>query len=475
MEAGARYDEEIDTARRLTASAMAPGSLQRAAEIAAWLDEQRRRAGWTVSAVPFAKMSDWSFDPSTGNLGHRSGRFFSIEGLHVDARSDSPAGWSQPIINQPEVGILGIVVKQIDGILQCLMQSKVEPGNVNGYQLSPTVQATRSNYTRAHGGAEVPFLRVFTEPGHARVLVDVLQSEHGNRFYRKRNRNMVVQVPDDADLPSLPQFRWLTVGALLHLLRTDDAVNMDARTVVSCMPFVAPADDDPGQTALGLSLDERCATVHRISEIVSWLNSHKVRHEVPVDRVPLGTIAGWQRTDDEISHETGRYFRVRGFDVSAASREVSHWTQPLVEHCGEGVVAVLIKHIGGVPHLLMQARFEPGHIDVAEIAPTLQCQPMDYDGLPPQQRPAFLDYVSAATPGRVLVDTVQSEEGGRFYQARNRHLAIEVDESFPADEPAGFCWMTMGQLTALVRHSYYLNIEARSLLAALHGVWIGQR
>ena len=32
------------------------------------------------------------------------------------------------------------------------MQAKVEPGNINSIQLSPTLQATRSNYTKAHGG-----------------------------------------------------------------------------------------------------------------------------------------------------------------------------------------------------------------------------------------------------------------------------------------------------------------------------------
>ena len=33
-----------------------------------------------------------------------------------------------------------------------LLQSKIEPGNINGVQLSPTVQATKSNYLRKHGG-----------------------------------------------------------------------------------------------------------------------------------------------------------------------------------------------------------------------------------------------------------------------------------------------------------------------------------
>ena len=42
-----------------------------------------------------------------------------------------------------------------------LLQAKAEPGNINKIQISPTVQATKSNYTRVHGGKEIPYLRYF--------------------------------------------------------------------------------------------------------------------------------------------------------------------------------------------------------------------------------------------------------------------------------------------------------------------------
>ena len=32
------------------------------------------------------------------------------------------------------------------------MQFKAEPGNINNYQLSPTVQSTKSNFTKKHKG-----------------------------------------------------------------------------------------------------------------------------------------------------------------------------------------------------------------------------------------------------------------------------------------------------------------------------------
>ncbi|MFH4268324.1 NDP-hexose 2,3-dehydratase family protein, partial [Acinetobacter baumannii] len=83
---------------------------------------------------------------------------------------------------------------------------KVEPGNCNGLQLSPTVQATRSNYTRVHQGRAVPYLEYFVDARKHRVIADVRQSEQGSWFFQKRNRNMIVDV-GDADVEVLEDFR----------------------------------------------------------------------------------------------------------------------------------------------------------------------------------------------------------------------------------------------------------------------------
>lgn len=66
---------------------------------------------------------------------------------------------------------------------------------------------------------------------------------------------------------------------------------------------------------------------------------------------------------------------------------------------------------------------------------------------------------------------MQSEEGGRFHHAGNRYVLMEVGGEFPVDVPGDFLWVTVGQLSALLRHSNYLNIEARTLLSGLRAAW----
>jgi len=156
-----------------------------------WIEERRNSVYVNVTLVPFHKLEKWGFHPETGNLQHESGKFFSIEGIEVKTNWGPVSTWSQPIINQPEIGFLGIITKKINGILHFLMQAKIEPGNINCVQLSPTLQATKSNYSRVHKGKLPLYLEYFNGEKKVTLLMDQLQSEQGSRFLKKRNRNVI--------------------------------------------------------------------------------------------------------------------------------------------------------------------------------------------------------------------------------------------------------------------------------------------
>ncbi|MDG1476463.1 MAG: NDP-hexose 2,3-dehydratase family protein, partial [Vicingaceae bacterium] len=145
-----------------------------------WLEEKKASVKHKITPIPFSEMENWGFNDDTGNLEHDSGKFFSIEGINVKTNWGNVPEWSQPIINQPEIGFLGIITKKIDGVLSFLMQAKIEPGNINAVQLSPTLQATKSNYTQVHKGNPPLYLEYFLEEREdVTILLDQLQSEQG--------------------------------------------------------------------------------------------------------------------------------------------------------------------------------------------------------------------------------------------------------------------------------------------------------
>ncbi|MCX4851945.1 NDP-hexose 2,3-dehydratase family protein [Streptomyces sp. NPDC051658] len=451
-----RYDA-VPAARIARSAAIAQGAHLDLGQFHRWFAWRRAAHPFRVGTIPFAELEGWYIEEGTGNIRHHSGRFFSVEGLRVTVDS-GPGGWHQPIIRQPEIGILGILVKEFDGVLHCLMQAKMEPGNPNLLQLSPTVQATRSNYTKVHGGADVKYLEYFTRPGRATVLADVLQSEHGSWFHGKHNRNMIVETTDD--VPLYDDFCWLTFGQIAQLLRLDNLVNMDARTVLSCAPMT---DAEAGTSAL-----------HSDAELAFWLTESRSRHDVRTDRVPLAGLPGWERDARTIHQVHGRYFDVVAASVEAGSREVAHWTQPLFRPRGEGIAAMLTRRIDGVPHLLAHARREGGLRETVELSPTVMCTPDNYAGLAAHDRPPFLDLALRADPSRIRYEALHSEEGGRFLDAVSRYLLIDADErQAPLEEPTGYRWVTPGQLSRFIQHGHCVNVQARTLAACLAAAELG--
>ncbi|MFC7892599.1 NDP-hexose 2,3-dehydratase family protein [Streptomyces sp. NPDC057381] len=420
------------------------------AGIRSWLDEAGERLRIRAERVPLDALADWETDEDSGAVRHRSGRFFSVEGLDVRLPRHPVSHWQQPIIRQPETGVLGILVKRFGGVPHCLMQLKPEPGNWGGLQISPTVQATRSNYTGVHGGTRVPYLDHFLNAAaRHRVVTDVHQSEHGSWFLRKRNRNMVVEVTEDVE--AVPGFRWLPLAGLRQLLHVDDLVNMDTRSVLSCLPRRATGG----------------TPAHPTADVLAWIERGRDDSGMTVERRPLGRLAGWRRDAGRITHESGRFFDVIGVRVEAAGREVGRWDQPMIAPHGVGVVAFLTARVDGVPHVLTQLRAEPGCADRAELAPTVQCTPGNYDALPAAARPAFLDDVLDADPRCIRFDTVLSDEGGRFHHSRSRHLVVELDEGAERPRRPGYRWLTLDQLHGLLRHGGRVNMQTRSLLACL--------
>ncbi|MBU6533278.1 NDP-hexose 2,3-dehydratase family protein [Streptomyces mayonensis] len=466
-------DERLS--RRLSRSAALTDGVTALSDYHRWFAACARRSATEVEPVPLDELAGWRREPGTGNLVHDSGLFFSVEGITVERPGAAVPRWSQPVINQPETGILGLLMTEFDGVAHFLMQAKTEPGNHNGLQLSPTVQATRSNYTGAHRGRPVPYVEYFRDASRHTVVADVRQSEQGAWFYRKRNRNMIVEVGEPVEVRE--GFCWLTLGQIHRLLALDDMVNMDSRTVLSCLPLTGAGLEDaapPAADAFRTALLRSCGSgadegVHSVGEILHWINEARSTTELRVRPTPLNQITGWHTTGGRISHDSGLFFDVMGVRVRARGREVDQWTQPLVAAGRTGVIAFLTRPIDGVLHVLMRAKAEPGHNDVVELAPTVQCTPQNYAALPAAARPALLDEVLDADPRRIRFDTTLSEEGGRFYHTRNRYLVVEADDSVPDDHP-DFRWVTLRQLTDLLRHSYYLNVEARTLVTCLRSL-----
>lgn len=445
-------------------------------EIKKWLKQQNEQVTVNVNKIDFADLKHWSL--AKDSIRHSSGKFFSIDGINIKTNWGAVPEWDQPIINQPEIGYLGIICKEFDGVLHFLMQAKIEPGNVNFVQLSPTLQATRSNYTQVHQGKKPMYLEYFQNATDKQILLDQLQSEQGGRFLKKRNRNIMIKI--DEDIEVYDNFIWLTLGQLKELIQQNNLVNMDTRTVISGIPFgsfnseVADFFNFLGHTKntdyiqqafLKSALSEN-VSLNSLENIINFLTRLKSQFDLDVVRKPLANLENWIVDKKEIYHSANKFFKVIAVDVEIGNREVVRWSQPMVEPAQEGLCAFVCKEIKGVLHFAVQAKLECGNFDVLEFAPTVQCLTGNYKQTKAGALP-FLDYVLHAKKEQIVFDALQSEEGGRFYREQNRNLIVLAGDEMSIELPSNYIWMTLNQLYTFLKFNNFLNIQARSLISAI--------
>lgn len=436
----------------------------------AFLKEREQSASYDVARVPLASLPNWHLGE---RLARADGKFFTVEGLSLTTDFGPVPQWTQPIIVQSEIGILGILAKRFDGVLHFLMQAKMEPGNTTFVQYAATVQATQSNYKRVHGGRATPYLEYFLEGTRARILFDQLLSEHGFWYLFKRNRNMIVEVPEDEDVPVHEDFTWLTLGQIRRQLTQGNGVNMNARTVLSGISYGTATGQDPlpaGEPrdpfhAQLLASHRTPRPAGEMNRALTWLFDQKATYTLDAKRTSLHAMGPeWICDDDSIRHRDGRIFEIIGMSVKATSREVGTWFQPMLQPTPGNTVALICQRQDGILKFLIQAQVQPGLTDRLELAPTVQFSPGYHRS--PADFPPLTQYLDAPADW-VRLDAIQSEDGGRFAAADTRHLVVEVPEDHRVEAPENYRWMTLGLLGDLIHVGYHVNVEARSLAACL--------
>lgn len=445
------------------------GNINKTTDLLDWINKLNKDTYVNINECNINNGTMWFYDDYNGEILNRKRSFFSINGMRYFVNGDFKG--EQPIIIQPEIGYLGIICKEINGVLNFLMQAKIEPGNVNCVQISPTIQATKSNFTRAHGGKLPAYFDYFENSSKYNVLYDQIQSEQAGRFYKKRNRNMLMVIEEDIEV--LPNFAWMTLGQIKYLMKIDNLVNMDTRTVLSGLPYVTR-----NYTAENISEYEKFfndKTLHAsifktmpadtIPILFHKINDYKMFQDVVVTKVPLNQLVDWKIDDYGIVCKKNADFMVRYYDIEISGREVRNWMQPLFKAIGMATFGLITKRENGIRKFLVKIKPEIGSFDRVEIGPSVQWEPTHYIYDDNEVDTIFRKAIE--TSKGVLNNVILSEEGGRFYHEQNHNYIIEIKPEELIDLPNEYIWTDYSALNYLIQFNNCLNIQLRNLIALL--------
>ena len=435
-------------------------------EILEWIRKRNTDVKVRISKIPFEDSGYWYYDENENGIINKDKAFFQIKGL---IKKSDVIEEAQPIIIQNEIGYLGIIAKEIDGVIYFLMQAKIEPGNVNKIQISPTIQATKSNFMQSHGGKVPAYLEYFSFKKDYHIIVDQIQSEHSSFFLGKRNRNIIILIDDDIEV--LESHKWMTLGQIKQLMSYDNLVNMDTRTVLACIPFALRNYTCEELRDLKSLFTEESFfnsiflgdSGSSINKIYQYINEIKMHDKSTIDIVDLYSLPGWKMVNNEFVNPNGE-FKVIYCDIEIAGREVNQWKQPLFETIGESLFGLIFCIENGVMKFLIQTVSEVGCFDKVEIGPSVQLRPNDKRN---KNAVTILFNKKIQSGEGVLFSGLFSEEGGRFYHAQNRNVVIKIEKDEIPILPQGFFWADFHTLNILVQFNNCLNIQLRNLLSIL--------
>lgn len=206
-------------------------------KIKKWYKNIIKKSKVKVIKINLTECNDWEI--SNKNIKHKTNKFFKVEGIRVvkSYNREVSSGWDQPILTEPNFkgGILGLIRKEINGNPHYLINAKFEPGNYKLIQLSPTLQSTFSNISRAHKGSETRLLKFFLNPNknNCKIIFKQWFSEEGGRLKNKRNLGMLINHQSNKKIIIDEDYIWVTLRQIKELILENAIVNPHLRSLVS--------------------------------------------------------------------------------------------------------------------------------------------------------------------------------------------------------------------------------------------------
>jgi dTDP-4-dehydro-6-deoxy-alpha-D-glucopyranose 2,3-dehydratase len=410
-----------------------------------WFDKQKKTNIIKVKIIDITKIKNWTHNQDS--IFHNSKRFFKIIGVKVKTNFYKK-NWDQPIILQKEVGILGILKNSKND--KYLLQAKVEPGNKNKIQFSPTVQATKSNYSQVHGGKKVPYLNYFKNLNKNFLYK---QSEQGFRYFNKFNSNILMNIKSNISLKQ--GFIWVSLPELCRMAKRKNLLNMDTLSVISSN-ILHNITDNP---------------LHKFYTIKKWIKNKDKTYFLKTLIVPLSKLKDWNYNGKAITHKNRKHFSIIGAEIKTNKREVDEWCQPILKGKNLAISGFLVKKFNKTNHYLCRYILKPG-LKKSVLSCTVNSSDLKSykkdNNLTSFQKKIITNYfLNNDLKENKIYDNIMSDEGGRFFHCQIRYIGFLLKNNSQIILPSNYIWVSHNQMINLIKDKK-VDIEARLLFGSIN-------
>jgi len=401
-----------------------------------WIKKKKKELFFKCNFVALKNIKNWKI--TNNSIYHERKKFFSIKPFFFSSNIKELNNTYIPLIVQREVGILGIIKRKIKDNDEYLLQAKIEPGNINKIQLSPTVQATKSNYTQVHGGKPTNYINFFLKKKF-KILSKFKLAEQGTRYLTKKNYNYLID-SGNYKIKIKDNYKWIKKNELVQLSKRNNFLNMDTLSIISC--------------SIKKIIEKK--TILTFREIIDKYSRFNKKYFIERKIISFKDLKKWTIHKYRIFDNQFKYFSIIGLKIITNCREISSWCQPIIKDHLKTFNGILICEKFGTMHYLLKVTLEPGFTK-ARFTSTVLIK--NFDKIKKNNNERYFHFFKKRKG--IVLNKKSSDEGGRFYK-NEVHNVICLIKEYNIINRKNYLWISHNQINELIKKDM-LTLEARNL------------
>jgi oxidase EvaA len=202
---------------------------------------------------------------------------------------------------------------------------------------------------------------------------------------------------------------------------------------------------------------------------LKWYETARKKNKAKVKTIHLEKMKNWKydKKKGVIVHESGEFFCIEGKRVTNSEREVESWDQPFIKQINYngGIIGLVRANINGVPHYLIDAKYEPGNYNDIQLSPSLQATYSNLNRIHKGEKNKVATKYFKKNYKSIRKFWV-TEDGGRLFKKRNFHWIIQYNGKINIPGKT-YKWMTLWELDKFIKLGYYVGPHLRSILSLI--------
>jgi oxidase EvaA len=304
--------------------------------------------------------------------------------------------------------------------------------------LSPTVQATKSNYTQVHGGKATNYINFFLKKKF-KILSKFKLAEQGTRYLTKKNYNCLID-SGNYKIKIKDNYKWIKKNELVQLSKRNNFLNMDTLSIISC--------------SIKKIIEKK--TILTFSEIIDKYSRFNKKNFIERKIISFKDLKKWTIHKYRIFDNQFKYFSIIGLKIITNCREISSWCQPIIKDHFKTFNGILICEKFGTMHYLLEVTLEPGFTK-ARFTSTVLIK--NFNKIKKNNNERYFHFFKKRKG--IVLNKKSSDEGGRFYK-NEVHNVICLIKDYNIINKKNYLWISHNQINELIKKDM-LTLEARNL------------